>query len=79
MLQPEGVVPQFDSDGRCTTAFNEGDVVGVLVDTFLIRSVLVPCMLVWLPKANYWPTQMPEPSKHEMDDDRQKLLGVDYS
>ena len=31
-LQPEGFVPQFDSDGRCTTAFNEGDVVGVLVD-----------------------------------------------
>lgn len=33
-------------------------VFGILLDCFLMRSVLVPCMLCWAPTINYWPTEM---------------------
>jgi len=33
----------------------------IVVDTFIVRTVLVPCMLSLNPCLNYWPTKMPAP------------------
>lgn len=33
----------------------------ILVDTFIVRTVLVPAMLSLNPRLNYWPAPMPEP------------------
>jgi hypothetical protein len=35
-------------------------VVAVLVDTFLVRTILVPSMMAMLGKYNWWPRRMPE-------------------
>lgn len=32
---------------------------GVLIDTVLVRGLIVPCVLCWGPQFNYWPTKMP--------------------
>ncbi len=41
---------------------------GVVIDTFVIRNVLAPCMFVWMGDLNYWPHEMPAPTKAlEMD------------
>jgi len=34
--------------------------VAVLVDTFLVRTILVPSMMAMLGKYNWWPRRMPE-------------------
>lgn len=31
----------------------------ILVDTFVVRTVLVPAMLSLNPRLNYWPSEMP--------------------
>lgn len=36
-------------------------VFSIAVDTFLVRTVLVPAMLSIVPCSNYWPSEMPEP------------------
>jgi len=36
-------------------------VFSILVDTFVVRSILVPAILSLVPCTNYWPTKMPEP------------------
>mmetsp|Transcript_9776 Transcript_9776/g.28371 ORF Transcript_9776/g.28371 Transcript_9776/m.28371 type:complete len:897 (-) Transcript_9776:226-2916(-) len=36
-------------------------VFSIVVDTFVVRSILVPAMLSILPCTNYWPSKMPEP------------------
>merc|ERR1719238_1053670 len=33
-------------------------VVGVLMDTFVIRPCLVPCALCMIPELNYWPLKL---------------------
>mmetsp|Transcript_37189 Transcript_37189/g.80874 ORF Transcript_37189/g.80874 Transcript_37189/m.80874 type:complete len:344 (-) Transcript_37189:19-1050(-) len=43
---------------------------GVLVDTFLIRTCLVPAILTLGANLNYWPQQMPEPTKGARDLER---------
>mmetsp|Transcript_110564 Transcript_110564/g.219851 ORF Transcript_110564/g.219851 Transcript_110564/m.219851 type:complete len:957 (+) Transcript_110564:121-2991(+) len=35
-------------------------VFSIVVDTFVVRSILVPAMLSLLPCLNYWPSRMPE-------------------
>mmetsp|Transcript_77766 Transcript_77766/g.202186 ORF Transcript_77766/g.202186 Transcript_77766/m.202186 type:complete len:439 (-) Transcript_77766:27-1343(-) len=35
-------------------------VFSIVVDTFVVRSILVPAMLSLLPWSNYWPSKMPE-------------------
>lgn len=32
----------------------------IVVDTFVVRTVLVPAMLSLNPRLNYWPSDMPE-------------------
>ena len=34
----------------------------VLLDTFVIRSMLVPAIMFLLGPRNWWPTRMPQPS-----------------
>jgi len=36
-------------------------VFSIVVDTFVVRTVLVPAMLSLIPAVNYWPTKMPVP------------------
>mmetsp|Transcript_98003 Transcript_98003/g.204430 ORF Transcript_98003/g.204430 Transcript_98003/m.204430 type:complete len:931 (-) Transcript_98003:198-2990(-) len=36
-------------------------VFSIVVDTFVVRSILVPAMLSLIPCANYWPAHMPKP------------------
>jgi len=36
-------------------------VFSIVVDTFVVRSILVPAMLSLFPVLNYWPSRMPEP------------------
>jgi len=36
---------------------------GVLLDTFVVRAVLVPCILSVGGGMNYWPAKMPEPTR----------------
>jgi len=36
-------------------------VFSIVVDTFIVRSILVPAMLSLVPCTNYWPSKMPEP------------------
>ena len=43
----------------------------VLVDTFVIRTILVPAIMSIAEKWNWWPANVPKPTKDEnyMDDD----------
>ncbi|MCG3258345.1 MAG: MMPL family transporter [Candidatus Heimdallarchaeota archaeon] len=43
----------------------------VLIDTFVIRTILVPAIMSIAEKWNWWPTKVPKPTKDEsyMDDD----------
>ena len=43
----------------------------VLVDTFVIRTILVPAIMSIADKWNWWPAKLPIPTKDEnfMDDD----------
>jgi len=36
-------------------------VFSIVVDTFIVRTVLVPAMLSLVPAINYWPSRMPKP------------------
>eukprot|EP00056_Hartaetosiga_gracilis_P006000 m.91952 g.91952 ORF g.91952 m.91952 type:complete len:341 (+) comp12343_c0_seq3:1532-2554(+) len=36
-------------------------VLAVLVDTFIIRSMIVPCMMFLIGRFNWWPASMPKP------------------
>merc|ERR1712154_709778 len=40
-------------------------VFGVLVDTFIVRPMLVPSILSFADKLNWWPTKMPIGNKNE--------------
>lgn len=40
---------------------------GVLLDTFVVRSLLVPPVLMVGDMINYWPRKMPEPSRSIAD------------
>merc|ERR1711972_491176 len=35
-------------------------VFSIVVDTFVVRSILVPAMLSIVPQSNYWPSKMPD-------------------
>merc|ERR1712050_235068 len=39
-------------------------VFSIVVDTFVVRSILVPAMLSLVPCSNYFPCKMPEPLPH---------------
>jgi uncharacterized membrane protein YdfJ with MMPL/SSD domain len=39
--------------------------IAVLVDTFIVRTILVPAIMSIAQKWNWWPTKKPEPTKDE--------------
>lgn len=41
-------------------------VFSIIIDTFVVRTVLVPAMLSLNPALNYWPTKMPKPNRKLM-------------
>lgn len=43
-------------------------IAGILFDTFVVRSCIVPSIMCLWSEANYWPTKMPEPSVFEDDE-----------
>lgn len=47
-------------------------VFSIVVDTFIVRTVLVPSMLSLNPCLNYWPSKMPEPRHLWIGTDREK-------
>eukprot|EP00439_Symbiodinium_sp_Y106_P052944 s2603_g7.t1 len=52
----------------------------IVVDTFVVRTVLVPAMLSLSPCLNYWPSKMPEPkiSTVQSDTDIACIHNVSY-
>ena len=43
--------------------------IAVLIDTFIIRTILVPAIMALAEKWNWWPKKVPEPIKSEEDID----------
>lgn len=43
-------------------------IAGILFDTFVVRSCIVPSIMCLWSEANYWPAKMPEPSVFEDDE-----------
>ncbi|MHA1199680.1 MAG: MMPL family transporter [Candidatus Heimdallarchaeaceae archaeon] len=43
--------------------------IAVLIDTFIIRTILVPAIMSLAEKWNWWPKKVPEPTKTELDFD----------
>jgi uncharacterized membrane protein YdfJ with MMPL/SSD domain len=43
-------------------------ITGILFDTFVVRSCIVPSIMCLWSEANYWPAKMPEPSVFEDDE-----------
>ena len=43
--------------------------IAVLIDTFIIRTILVPAIMALAEKWNWWPKKVPESTKTEMDID----------
>jgi uncharacterized membrane protein YdfJ with MMPL/SSD domain len=43
-------------------------ITGILFDTFVIRSCIVPCIMCIWAEANYWPGKMPEPTTFDDDE-----------
>ena len=41
--------------------------IAVLIDTFIIRTILVPAIMAVAAKWNWWPKKVPEPTRTEMD------------
>ncbi|MHA1347373.1 MAG: MMPL family transporter [Candidatus Heimdallarchaeaceae archaeon] len=41
--------------------------IAVLVDTFIVRTILVPAIMSVAEKWNWWPSKKPEPTKNEND------------
>ncbi len=41
--------------------------IAVLIDTFIIRTILVPAIMSLASKWNWWPKKVPEPTKTDMD------------
>jgi putative drug exporter of the RND superfamily len=37
---------------------------GLLLDTFLVRTITVPAMAVLVGQANWWPSRLPQPARH---------------
>jgi putative drug exporter of the RND superfamily len=44
--------------------------IGLLLDTFLVRTVTVPAMAVLVGKANWWPSRNLKPLHGQIDPDR---------
>lgn len=42
-------------------------VFGVLLDTFVVRPLLVPAMMSIMGSLNFWPARMPAPTKPPFD------------
>jgi predicted RND superfamily exporter protein len=47
-------------------------VCGLLIDTFIVRTVMVPSVLSMTPILNWWPVRMPKPEHTATDDPRQE-------
>ena len=41
--------------------------IAVLIDTFIIRTILVPAIMSLASKWNWWPKKVPEPTKTDLD------------
>jgi len=41
--------------------------IAVLIDTFIIRTILVPAIMALAEKWNWWPKKLPKPTKTDMD------------
>ncbi len=48
-------------------------VMAVLIDTFLIRSVVVPAMMHLIGTWNWWPTRMPVPQEDTTVNDESSI------
>ena len=52
------IVGARTSGGSQITDVGVGLAVGVLMDTFVVRTVLVPCTVVLLGRWNWWPSKI---------------------
>jgi len=51
--------------GNQVVAIGIGLAIGVLMDTFVVRTVLVPATVILLGRANWWPSRL---GRHQLDD-----------
>ena len=59
-----GVRPRRAAAGRAASQFRDialGLALGILMDTFLVRTLLVPSTVVLLGRWNWWPSRMSRP------------------
>eukprot|EP00928_Gymnodinium_smaydae_P038162 TRINITY_DN26371_c0_g1_i2.p1 TRINITY_DN26371_c0_g1~~TRINITY_DN26371_c0_g1_i2.p1 ORF type:complete len:850 (+),score=202.19 TRINITY_DN26371_c0_g1_i2:253-2802(+) len=52
-------------------------VFSIVVDTFVVRTVVVPALLSLTPWVNYWPTEMPRPKYEWLSDADSPLSALD--
>ena len=57
------VVGSRGSGGSQIRDVGIGLALGVLMDTFIVRTILVPCTVVLLGRWNWWPSQLSRPDR----------------